>query len=536
MSDTTIQFKLNHQMAINNDHHHPIFLSSSNQNSFNHHTLQNHFINHNHNHNHNHTLNPTPTPTPTRTPTPNSNPTSTSTSINNNNLNLNLFSNSSLINQNHPSSIPFQTHSNQLDSQFQISNNHGVGLLPMPVPYEDFHYSIPNLENQNHNLLQNLTNSNLQSNQFNLNPSFISNNSSPFNLNHEIFLNNLINSNSISSRSHSNSNSNDLSNLDFLGNLPPPLESHHQTLNHTLNQKPQTPPPLLDASEKDLLSSFLNIFGNSNAEMDFDPQEKLPDTDQMDKHVQDRLKISDHTLPSWKSSSLSFYPPNSDQNSNLSRKKIKISKVNSNPLQSIDQSNLISQKSNQSSSHHLIQLFNQNSKNIHSSNQSNLQVNHPAFLNSKSSNLHSLDLSPHLNFENIDPTSQSPQIPNLEKKLIQILPCSKSNHKLLKNTHIVSEQRRRNAIQGGFGNLVEILRAGEHLSGISIASPEGNHQSGKPKTRGRGRRGEIETGASKSVVLERAADYVKWFYTGNLALKNEVERIENILKFHGLQF
>ncbi|KAH9460066.1 hypothetical protein Pst134EB_008271 [Puccinia striiformis f. sp. tritici] len=82
-------------------------------------------------------------------------------------------------------------------------------------------------------------------------------------------------------------------------------------------------------------------------------------------------------------------------------------------------------------------------------------------------------------------------------------------------------------------------------SGISIANPDlPSHPSGssattnssnkKPKTRGRGRRGEIETGASKSVVLERAAEFVQWMADGNFALTNEIKRLESILQNHGI--
>ncbi|EGF99181.1 uncharacterized protein MELLADRAFT_68779 [Melampsora larici-populina 98AG31] len=113
-----------------------------------------------------------------------------------------------------------------------------------------------------------------------------------------------------------------------------------------------------------------------------------------------------------------------------------------------------------------------------------------------------------------------------------------------KTTHIVSEQKRRNAIQGGFGSLVEILRLGELQSGITIGIIEksnGNEKSNgtsnvKVKSgRGRGRRGEIETGASKSVVIERAVEYVKWMRFGNQALLKEVERLESIIRSDGLE-
>ncbi|KAH9814478.1 hypothetical protein DFH28DRAFT_894581, partial [Melampsora americana] len=116
-----------------------------------------------------------------------------------------------------------------------------------------------------------------------------------------------------------------------------------------------------------------------------------------------------------------------------------------------------------------------------------------------------------------------------------------------KNTHMVSEQKRRNAIQGGFGSLVEILRLGESQSGITIGIVEkpnlmkstiDQRKEGTMKVksgRGRGRRGEIETGASKLVVLERAVEYVKWMRFGNQALFEEVQRLEGLMKSKGLE-
>lgn len=126
--------------------------------------------------------------------------------------------------------------------------------------------------------------------------------------------------------------------------------------------------------------------------------------------------------------------------------------------------------------------------------------------------------------------------------------------------HLLSEQKRRSAIQGGFGALVDLIRAGEPYSGISVgtsdtpaaplpgvasADPSGGQAAKKiakaggkapmkPPGRGRGRRGEIDTGASKSVVLERAVEYVKWMQTGNRALRAEVDRVEMLLRTQGV--
>lgn len=109
-----------------------------------------------------------------------------------------------------------------------------------------------------------------------------------------------------------------------------------------------------------------------------------------------------------------------------------------------------------------------------------------------------------------------------------------------RSNHILSEQKRRNAIRNGFRDLVEILNAGETLSGISIGGIDGDGSAqpetgkkgkgkGKGSGRGRGRKGEVGAGASKSVVLERAVEYVRWLERGNTALREEVERVEAIV-------
>ena len=122
-----------------------------------------------------------------------------------------------------------------------------------------------------------------------------------------------------------------------------------------------------------------------------------------------------------------------------------------------------------------------------------------------------------------------------------------------RSNHILSEQKRRNAIRSGFKDLVDFLVAGEAASGIILGPPGSSSQSlqqqqqqeaaaqaqadeeaaangkkrkGKGTGRGRGRRGDAGANASKSVVLTRAADYILWLERGNRALETEIERLE----------
>ncbi|KAG5340508.1 hypothetical protein C0989_001415 [Termitomyces sp. Mn162] len=83
--------------------------------------------------------------------------------------------------------------------------------------------------------------------------------------------------------------------------------------------------------------------------------------------------------------------------------------------------------------------------------------------------------------------------------------------------HIMSEQKRRNAIRDGYAQL------------ISLLSPAGSvHEIGMP-TRGRpkgsGLRGKGQT-KGKSGVLFRAVEYIRWLEEGRDALRAEVLRVE----------
>lgn len=110
-----------------------------------------------------------------------------------------------------------------------------------------------------------------------------------------------------------------------------------------------------------------------------------------------------------------------------------------------------------------------------------------------------------------------------------------------RSNHILSEQKRRNAIRSGFKDLVDLLAAGEAASGIVVAPPEpeptadepadrGRKKKAKGSGRGRGRKGDAGAGASKSVVLEKAASYIRWLERGNEGLEAEVRRVERLLE------
>jgi hypothetical protein len=104
-----------------------------------------------------------------------------------------------------------------------------------------------------------------------------------------------------------------------------------------------------------------------------------------------------------------------------------------------------------------------------------------------------------------------------------------------RSNHILSEQKRRDAIRLGFKDLVELLQAGEAVSGIHIGVGEDeiNAKTGKKKGKGRGRKGEASGGASKSVVLGQGVRYIKWLERGNRALLEELERTESTIAAAG---
>ncbi|KAF8578753.1 hypothetical protein K439DRAFT_1663582 [Ramaria rubella] len=93
--------------------------------------------------------------------------------------------------------------------------------------------------------------------------------------------------------------------------------------------------------------------------------------------------------------------------------------------------------------------------------------------------------------------------------------------------HIMSEQKRRNAIRDGYATLTNMLAP----AGAPVGS--GIPTRGRPKGSGaRGKKG--SAGAKgKSGVLFRAVEYCKWLEESCDALRKEVERIEIAAGFGG---
>lgn len=115
-----------------------------------------------------------------------------------------------------------------------------------------------------------------------------------------------------------------------------------------------------------------------------------------------------------------------------------------------------------------------------------------------------------------EPSTSTPPVPIPdEKPSARARPLLSSPQKRL--NHIMSEQKRRNAIRDGYAQL------------ISLLAPAGSkHEIGMP-TRGRpkgsGLRGKGQT-KGKSGVLFRAVEYIHWLEQGRDALRAEVLRVE----------
>ncbi|KAF9011104.1 hypothetical protein BDQ17DRAFT_1298500 [Cyathus striatus] len=83
--------------------------------------------------------------------------------------------------------------------------------------------------------------------------------------------------------------------------------------------------------------------------------------------------------------------------------------------------------------------------------------------------------------------------------------------------HIMSEQKRRNAIRDGYAQLISLLAPAGSAPGIGMPTR------GRPK--GSGSRGRGQT-KGKSGVLFRAVEYCRWLEEGKDALLDEVLRVE----------
>ncbi|THV01454.1 hypothetical protein K435DRAFT_613104, partial [Dendrothele bispora CBS 962.96] len=83
--------------------------------------------------------------------------------------------------------------------------------------------------------------------------------------------------------------------------------------------------------------------------------------------------------------------------------------------------------------------------------------------------------------------------------------------------HIMSEQKRRNAIRDGYAQLISLLAPAGCTVTIDMPTR------GRPKGSGSRNKG---TTKGKSGVLFRAVEYCRWLEEGREALEQEVARLE----------
>jgi hypothetical protein len=89
--------------------------------------------------------------------------------------------------------------------------------------------------------------------------------------------------------------------------------------------------------------------------------------------------------------------------------------------------------------------------------------------------------------------------------------------------HIMSEQKRRNAIRDGYAQLIALLAPSGSTPGIKMPSrgrPKGSGSRGKGQSKG------------KSGVLFRAVEYCRWLEEGRDRLLEEVIRVETAAGHH----
>ncbi|KIK70547.1 hypothetical protein GYMLUDRAFT_32593 [Collybiopsis luxurians FD-317 M1] len=130
--------------------------------------------------------------------------------------------------------------------------------------------------------------------------------------------------------------------------------------------------------------------------------------------------------------------------------------------------------------------------------------------------------------EPLSPTLHSPSTPTQSQSSnasVRSKPLLSTPQKRL--NHIMSEQKRRNAIRDGYAQLIALL-APPNASSAALGMPT----RGRPKGSGtRGKTGkksgqEGEGAKGKSGVLFRAVEYCRWLEEGRDALRKEVARVE----------
>jgi len=123
-----------------------------------------------------------------------------------------------------------------------------------------------------------------------------------------------------------------------------------------------------------------------------------------------------------------------------------------------------------------------------------------------------------------NPSSSASAIQHIETESESAQSISRSSGKQLLSTpqkrlnHIISEQKRRNAIRDGYATLTMLLAP----AGTTI----GNAHPRRGRPRGSGARGRGR-GKGKSGVLFRAVEYCQWLEEGCSALREEIERVES---------
>ncbi|KAJ4485683.1 putative HLH transcription factor [Lentinula aciculospora] len=92
--------------------------------------------------------------------------------------------------------------------------------------------------------------------------------------------------------------------------------------------------------------------------------------------------------------------------------------------------------------------------------------------------------------------------------------------------HIMSEQKRRNAIRDGYAQLIALLAPSGNASALGMPTrgrPKGSGSRGKS---GKKDGNDADGAKGKSGVLFRAVEYCRWLEEGGEALRKEVARVE----------
>lgn len=141
---------------------------------------------------------------------------------------------------------------------------------------------------------------------------------------------------------------------------------------------------------------------------------------------------------------------------------------------------------------------------------------------SKSSSHTSSSMTPPAQFVNhsASPPVESPSTPTQARtKALLSTPQKRLNH-------IMSEQKRRNAIRDGYAQLIGLLAPSGNPTALGMPTrgrPKGSGARGKARKKS-GKEDEGPKG--KSGVLFRAVEYCRWLEEGRDALRSEVARVE----------